>query len=155
MSYLIDFRRKVVSTREEEGLSIRETAKQFRIAPASVSRWINQIASKASTTPQRKIDKSELIKDVEPYPDAYQKERAERFGVCQKAIWQALKKLGLTYKKTLRHPKADESARQAFQQKIQQYEKKANLLFLLMKVVFHTIPHGLMAIPQKVNGVLA
>ncbi|WP_440865560.1 hypothetical protein [Symbiopectobacterium purcellii] len=24
---------------------------------------------------------------------------AERFGVCQKAIWQALKKLGLTYKK--------------------------------------------------------
>ncbi|MGG2142452.1 IS630 transposase-related protein [Symbiopectobacterium sp. RP] len=47
----------------------------------------------------RKIDKSELIKDVEPYPDAYQKERAERFGVCQKAIWQALKKLGLTYKK--------------------------------------------------------
>ncbi|MGG2142544.1 IS630 transposase-related protein [Symbiopectobacterium sp. RP] len=114
MSYSIDFRRKVISTREEEGLSIQETAKQFRIGPASVLRWINQIASKASTTRQRKIDKSELIKDVEPYPDAYQKERAERFGVCQKAIWQALKKLGLTYKKTLRHPKADESARQAF-----------------------------------------
>ncbi|MGG2142757.1 IS630 transposase-related protein [Symbiopectobacterium sp. RP] len=97
MSYSIDFRRKVISTREEEGLSIRETAKQFRISPASVSRWINQIASKASTTRQRKSDKSELIKDVEPYPDAYQKERAERFGVCQKAIWQALKKLELTY----------------------------------------------------------
>ncbi|MGG2141903.1 winged helix-turn-helix domain-containing protein [Symbiopectobacterium sp. RP] len=42
----------------------------------------------------------------------------------QKAIWHALKKLGLTYKKTLRHPKADESARRAFQQKIQQYEKR-------------------------------
>ncbi|MGG2141839.1 IS630 transposase-related protein [Symbiopectobacterium sp. RP] len=65
MSYSIDFRVKVISTREEEGLSIRETAKQFRIGPASVSRWINQIASKASTTRQRKIDKSELIKDVE------------------------------------------------------------------------------------------
>ncbi|MGG2143410.1 IS630 transposase-related protein [Symbiopectobacterium sp. RP] len=86
MSYSIDFRRKVIST-WEEGLSIRETAKQFRIGPASVSRWINQIASKASTTRQRKSDKSELIKDVEPYPDAYQKERAERFGVCQKAIF--------------------------------------------------------------------
>ncbi|MGG2143849.1 IS630 transposase-related protein [Symbiopectobacterium sp. RP] len=58
-----------------------------------------QIESKASTMRQRKIDKSELIKGVEQYPDAYQKERAERFGVCQKAIWQALKKLGLTYKK--------------------------------------------------------
>lgn len=99
MSYSIDFRRKVIFTREEEGLSIRETAKQFRIGSASVSRWINQIEPKASTTRQRKIDKSELIKDVEQYPDAYQKERAERFGVCQKAIWQALKKMGLTYKK--------------------------------------------------------
>ncbi|WP_181995344.1 IS630 transposase-related protein, partial [Arsenophonus endosymbiont of Bemisia tabaci] len=98
MSYLIDFRRKVIFTMKE-GLSIRETAKQFRIGSASVSRWINQIEPKASTTRQRKIDKSELIKDVEQYPDAYQKERTERFGVCQKAIWQDLKKMGLTYKK--------------------------------------------------------
>jgi hypothetical protein len=34
-------------------------------------------------------------------------------------------------------------------------KKKVNLLFLLMKVVFHTMPRGLMAIPQKVSGVLA
>ncbi|WP_181995182.1 IS630 transposase-related protein [Arsenophonus endosymbiont of Bemisia tabaci] len=40
MSYSIDFRRKVIFTMEEEGLSIRETAKQFRIGSASVSRWI-------------------------------------------------------------------------------------------------------------------
>ncbi|CAA2930697.1 hypothetical protein ARSQ2_01833 [Arsenophonus endosymbiont of Bemisia tabaci Q2] len=26
------------------------------------------------------------------YPDTYQKEREERFGVFQKAIWQVLKK---------------------------------------------------------------
>ncbi|WP_338078271.1 IS630 transposase-related protein [Arsenophonus endosymbiont of Bemisia tabaci] len=43
ISYSIDFRRKVIFTMEEEGLSIRETAKQFRIGSASVSRWINQI----------------------------------------------------------------------------------------------------------------
>ncbi len=91
--------------------------KQFRIGPASVSHWINQIDPKASTTRQRKIDKSELIKDVEQDPDAYQKERAERFGVCQKAIWQTLNKMGLPIKKILRHPKADESAWQAFQKK--------------------------------------
>ncbi|CAA2929773.1 Iron-binding protein IscA [Arsenophonus endosymbiont of Bemisia tabaci Q2] len=36
MSYTIDFRRKVIFTMEEEGLSIRETAKQFRIGSASV-----------------------------------------------------------------------------------------------------------------------
>ncbi|WP_255487264.1 transposase [Arsenophonus endosymbiont of Bemisia tabaci] len=113
----MDFRSKVIFTMEEEGLSISETEKKFRIGSAFVSRWINQIEPKASTTLQRKIDKSELIKDVE-YPDAYQKERAERFAVCQKAIWQALKKMGLTYKKTLRrHPKAEENTRQTFQQK--------------------------------------
>jgi transposase len=39
------------------------------------------------------------MKDVDQYPDAYQYERAVRFGVCPKAIWQALKKLGVTYKK--------------------------------------------------------
>ncbi|OZI14621.1 hypothetical protein CE195_07500 [Sodalis-like symbiont of Philaenus spumarius] len=67
---------------EDEGLSIREIAKQFRIGPASVSVWINQIDPKASTTRQGKINKSELRRDIEQYPDAYQKERAERFGVC-------------------------------------------------------------------------
>ncbi|MGG2140531.1 IS630 family transposase [Symbiopectobacterium sp. RP] len=154
MSYSIDFRGKVISTREEEGLSIRETAKQFRIGPASVSRWINQIASKASTTRQRKSDKSELIKDVEPYPDAYQKERAERFGVCQKAIWHALKKLGLTYKKTLCHPKADESARQAFQKK-QQYEKEGKPIVFIDEIGFpHDTPwtHGYSQKDQRCFG---
>ncbi|WP_420837780.1 IS630 transposase-related protein, partial [Arsenophonus endosymbiont of Bemisia tabaci] len=58
MSYSIDFRRKVIFMMEEEGWSIRETTKQFRIGSASVSRWINQIEPKASTTHQRKIDKS-------------------------------------------------------------------------------------------------
>ncbi|WP_202880412.1 IS630 transposase-related protein, partial [Arsenophonus endosymbiont of Bemisia tabaci] len=43
MSNSIDFRRKVIFTMEEEGLSIRETKKQFRIGSASVARWINQI----------------------------------------------------------------------------------------------------------------
>nr|WP_255487656.1 hypothetical protein [Arsenophonus endosymbiont of Bemisia tabaci] len=33
-------------------------------------------------------------------------------------------------------------------------KKKESILFLLMKVVFHTIPRGLTAIPRKVNGVL-
>ncbi|CAA2930684.1 hypothetical protein ARSQ2_01820 [Arsenophonus endosymbiont of Bemisia tabaci Q2] len=36
MSYSIDFRGKVIFTMEEEGLIIRETAKQFRIGSASV-----------------------------------------------------------------------------------------------------------------------
>ncbi|WP_202880392.1 IS630 transposase-related protein [Arsenophonus endosymbiont of Bemisia tabaci] len=153
MSYSIDFRGKVIFTIEEEGLSIRETAKQFRIGSASVSRWINQIEPKASTTRQRKIDKFELIKDVEQYQNAYQKERAKRFGVCHKAIWQALKKMGLTYKKNSTSSESRRKHSTNVSTK-KQYEKKASILFLLMKVVFYTIPRGLTAIPRKVNGVL-
>ncbi|WP_162505672.1 IS630 transposase-related protein [Candidatus Arsenophonus triatominarum] len=41
MSYTIDFRRKVISVRKAEGLTIRETAKQFRIGKASLVRWLN------------------------------------------------------------------------------------------------------------------
>ncbi|WP_063656987.1 IS630 transposase-related protein [Candidatus Arsenophonus triatominarum] len=97
MSYTIDFRRKVISVRKAEGLTIRETAKQFRIGKASLVRWLKRPEPKNSTPRKRKLDKNALAKDVEQYPDAYQKERAERFGVCKKTIWQSLKKLGLTY----------------------------------------------------------
>ncbi|WP_440864812.1 IS630 transposase-related protein [Symbiopectobacterium purcellii] len=155
MSYSIDFRRKVISTRKNEGLSIRETAKQFRIGPASVSRWINQIESKASTTRQRKIDKSELIKDVEQYPDAYQKERAERFGVCQKAIWQALKKLGLTYKKNSTSSESRRKRPAGISTKKQQYEKEGKPIVFIDESGFsHDAPrtHGYSPKGQRCFG---
>lgn len=155
MSYSIDFRRKVISVRKAEGLTIRETAKQFRIGKASLVRWLKRLEPKNSTPRHRKRDKNALAKDVEQHPDAYQRERAERFGVCQKAIWQALKKIGLTYKKKLyviRKP--TKALDKRFNKKNNRMKKKVSILFLLMKVVFHTIPRGFTAIPQKVNGVL-
>ena len=63
---------------------------------------------------QRKLDKAALIKDIELYPDAYQRERTARFGASKKAIWQALKNVGIRCKKTWRHPKADETSRIRF-----------------------------------------
>lgn len=48
-----------------------------------------------------------LRQDIERYPDAYQYEHAERFGVTQMGIWHALRRLKVTYKKTLQHPRAD------------------------------------------------
>ena len=47
----------------------------------------------------RKVALDALAEDVRLYPDAYQYERAERFGVAPNAIFVALKKLDLTYKK--------------------------------------------------------
>jgi len=40
-----------------------------------------------------------LKKDVSTYPDRYQWERAQQFGVTPAAICLALKRLGMSYKK--------------------------------------------------------
>ncbi|WP_342221286.1 IS630 transposase-related protein [Candidatus Fukatsuia endosymbiont of Tuberolachnus salignus] len=78
MSYSVDFRRKVLSIREQEGLSIRETAKRFHIGTDPLTRWLRRIEPQQSGSRRRKIDKKVLVKDVERYPDAYQRERAAR-----------------------------------------------------------------------------
>ena len=41
-----------------------------------------------------------LKQDVEQYPDSYQYERAKRFEVSQRGIALALKRLGISHKKT-------------------------------------------------------
>ncbi|WP_100096431.1 MULTISPECIES: IS630 transposase-related protein [Candidatus Williamhamiltonella] len=73
------------------------------------------------------------MKDVQQYPDAYQRERAARFGLCQKSICQASKRWRLTYKKMRGHPKADEEVRHLFQDKIACYQKQVKPLVYSMK----------------------
>ena len=101
MSYSLDFRRKVLSVRARAKLSFREVSDCFSVGVASVVRWSNRIEPKPYVRLKiRKIDPVLLSRDVEAYPDAYQSERSERFGVSCKAIWQALRRLGVTYKKS-------------------------------------------------------
>ena len=45
---------------------------------------------------------------------------SKRLGVSKSAIWYALKRLQVTYKKTLRYPKAQETQRQQHLSKIDQ-----------------------------------
>ena len=106
MAYSIDFRRKVLSVRVKDGLTIAEVASRFGVGIASVVRWIKEIQRKPSGPRQRKIDISVLLKDIEDHPDAYQYERAKRLGVAQNAIFQALKKLGVSYKKNTSAPES-------------------------------------------------
>lgn len=61
-------------------------------------------------------------KDIELYPDAYQYERTARLGVSAMGIWHALRRLGVTYKKTLKHPKSDPAKRSTHCQQIADYE---------------------------------
>jgi transposase len=100
MTYPISFRRKVLSVREKENLSIAQVAQRFGVGVASVMRWIKTPDPKTTRNkPATKIDMKMLAQDVKHYPDAYQYERAKRLGVSTQGINHALKRLGVTYKK--------------------------------------------------------
>ena len=95
--YCLQFREKVLSTMRKECLSV---ARRFGISPRSALNWTKKIAPRVKRNkPAAKIDMEALSKDVRTYPDAYQYERAERFGVSQKGVFEALKRLAVTYKK--------------------------------------------------------
>ena len=126
MPCAISFCRHVLAVKEREGLTFAETADRFAVGIASVVRWGGK--PKPKPKPYRrerdlKIDPDALALDVRDHPDAYQYQRAARFAVTPKAIWQALRKLGVTYKKAMRHPKADADAQRAFREKIELYER--------------------------------
>ena len=100
MTYSSDFRRKVLSIREEEGLTIAEVASRFHVGVASVVRWLkNPDPKRTRNKPATKIDMNKLRQDIEDYPDAYQRERAVRLGVSEKGIGHAMRRLGVSYKK--------------------------------------------------------
>lgn len=100
MTYSLDFRCKVLSVREKEGLTISEVACRFGVGVASVVRWLKKVEpERFRDKPATRIDMTALAQDVRDYPDAYQYERARRFGVSQKGIDHALRRLGVTYKK--------------------------------------------------------
>ena len=107
MTYPISFRQHVLSVRKKEGLTFEETSERFCVGIATIKRWSKRIAPKPYERKKiRKLDPEKLAQDVRDHPDAYQYERAARFGVCQKAIWQALKKLNVTHKKSHATPKS-------------------------------------------------
>jgi transposase len=104
MSYSIDFRRHVMAQRQRYGLSFSATAASFRVGIATLKRWSKHIEPRSYKRKSRKIDLARLREDIGDYPDAYQYERAARFGVTPKAIWKALRELAVTYKKNVEAP---------------------------------------------------
>ena len=102
MTYSIDFRRQALLIKKRDHLSFEETAERFGVNKMTLLRWSKGIESKRTRQKlASKIDMEALNRDVEQYPDAYQYERAERFGVSRRAIGYALKRLGISRKKKL------------------------------------------------------
>jgi len=100
MSYSLDFRKQVFKLKAEEHLTYQEASDRFGIPMRTLFRWQKCIEPKTTRNkPSSKIDMEALRKDVEQNPDAYQYERAKKFGVAQSTIFYALKRMGISNKK--------------------------------------------------------
>ena len=105
MTYSKDFRHKVLSIKKQEDLSFSQAAQRFGVSRDTVFRWSkNMIAKTKRIKPATKIAMEALKRDITLYPDAYQHERAARLNVSKAAIWYALKRLRVTYKKNSTAP---------------------------------------------------
>ena len=99
MLYSLDFRKKVMKIKEKEKLTYPQTAQRFDIGITTVVRWGKRIEPLKVVRKSRKIDMDLFKKDVEENLDSYQRERAKKFNVSKTCIYNALKRLKVTYKK--------------------------------------------------------
>ncbi len=107
MTYPIQFRKKVLETKEKKKLSFIEVGKRFGLSKTTVFKWSKQLEpQKTRIKPWKKLSKENLIKDIEQFPDSYSYERAERLGMSTSGIRYAIKRLGITYKKNTKSPES-------------------------------------------------
>lgn len=100
MTYSVDFRLHVLNFKTKHALSFEETSAHFGISIRSLFRWSKRLEPCSTRTVNPwKTDMDALKKDIEMYPDSYQRERAQRLGVAQSTIFYALKRLKITRKK--------------------------------------------------------
>lgn len=100
MCYSLDFRKRVFAVKKNENLTFSATSKRFHVPLNTLFRWQRRLEPKTTRQkPALKIDMDALRRDVQKRPDRFQYERARDFGVTQGAIWFALKRLGISYKK--------------------------------------------------------
>ena len=98
--YSIDFRRKVLSVRQAEGLSIAQVAKRFCVGVNSVFLWTKKLEPTLKRNkPATKVDMEALKQDIKEHPDSFYRERARRLKVSQTGVFHAMKRLKVTYKK--------------------------------------------------------
>ena len=100
--YGISTIKKILYIKDKEKLSIKKTAKRFCLSPNTVFKWNKGLMPKGKRICKaRKLDMKKLKEDVEKNPDLYQYERAKKFKVSQNCIHKGLKRLGVSYKKSL------------------------------------------------------
>ncbi len=107
MAYSQDLRDRVLGACDR-GMPTKAVAEVFDVSPAWVRRLKQRRRETGETSPRpsggaraRKIDTARLAELVKEQPDATARELRERLGVrcAESAIYAALKRLGLSFKK--------------------------------------------------------
>lgn len=104
MSYSIDFRKRTIEYRNE-GHSLRDTSKIFKVSVSTLRDWEKLYKETGSLQPRelhrtyKKVDPQKLKTFIKEYPDAYLQEIANEFGCSKSAIRKTLQKLKITRKK--------------------------------------------------------
>ena len=106
--YSKDLRIRVVNRVKESKELHQQIADNFGIGVATLRRWIQLYKETGSVehkvpvvTRPRKVDYKKIQKFVEKNPDKTLKEIGERFKISAFASHKIIRKLGITYKKTL------------------------------------------------------
>jgi transposase len=104
MSYDKKFRERVLS-HVDVGESQEKVRAMFRLGKNTITQWkklreeTGELENRELKREFRKIDPEKLRADVKEYPDAFDEERAVRFGCSRTGIQSARKKHKITRKK--------------------------------------------------------
>ena len=104
MAYSVDYRKRVVGYRQE-GHTLEETQKVFKVAINTIRAWETKLKEEGTLEkkrverPCRKIDPEKLKAYIAAHPDAYLREIAAEFGCCETAVTYACRRLKITRKK--------------------------------------------------------
>jgi transposase len=106
MAYSKDFRRRAMEYMDA-GHTYKELYEAFKIYPSRIAEWRRLEAETGSLDTQypktrvRKIDLQKLEQAIKEKPDAYLHELAKEFDCTKQAIFYAIKRLKISYKKNV------------------------------------------------------
>lgn len=88
-------------------MTFAQSAESYNLSLTTTQNWKKRFHSKATrqTKPYR-IPDDVLLNEVKEHPDDYQYDRARCLNCSKTGIYHTLKRLGISQKKTLEHPKA-------------------------------------------------
>ena len=121
MTYSLDYHKQVLKSLDN-GMTFAGAAEFYNLSPTTIQNWKRRVHSKATRqTKPYKIPDYVLFNDVKEHPDDYMYERARRLNCSKTGISKALKRIGISKKKTLEHPKACLIKRVAYQRKLDSF----------------------------------